>query len=179
MPTHGFQTPIWVETLFGKQGPILPTRQTSATVTQATSDNGNNALPRTDVLLHGRNIARRTIQSSPTPMQPLPVSGMRELHSSTALSTAIEFESLATYIDRGSRYGRYGTNPPKRLVDLEAGGFTYMPKRSQSLTQRLKVGFRQIPHYLRARPRHWFPHRWHQTQAANVQLLDNANTILW
>ena len=145
MPTHGFQAPIWVENLFGKQGPVLPTCRTSATVTQATSDNdGNDALPRTDVLLHGYDMARRTIQSSPTPMQPLPEPDIRELHSSTALSTAIEIESLATYIDRGSRYGRYGTNPPKRLIDLEAGGFTYMPKRSQSLTQRLKVGFRHI-----------------------------------
>ena len=145
MPTHGFQAPIWVENLFGKQVPLLPTCRTSATVTQATSDNdGNDVLPRTDVLLHGYDMARRTIQSSPTPMQPLPEPGIRELHSSTALSTAIEIERLATYIDPGSRYGPYGTNPPKRLIDLEAGGFTYMPKRSQSLTQRLKVGFRHI-----------------------------------
>ena len=159
MPTHGFQTPIWVENLFGKQGPILPTCRKSATVTQAASNNDNRGLPRTDVLLHGHNMARRTVQSSPTPMHALPESGIRELHSSTALSTAIEFESLATYIDRGSRYGRYGTNPPKRLIDLEAGGFTYMPKRSQSLTQRLKVIFRQIPVYLEARISHQHPHQ--------------------
>ena len=72
-------------------------------------------------------------------MQPLQ-SILGDLRSSTAISTAVEFETLATYIDRDPRYGRYGSNPPKRLIDLETGGFRYLPNHSQSLTQKLKVG---------------------------------------
>ncbi|KAL8792777.1 MAG: hypothetical protein Q9195_004665 [Heterodermia aff. obscurata] len=141
-PVHGLSTPIWAENLFGQHSPskpnLKPSKQpSSATVTLAPSDQNHAPLPGRNTLRQERNAVRRTIQSSPTPMQPHAASALNDLHSSTILSTSIEFESLFTYIDPGSRYGRFGTtNPPRRLVDLDGVKPIDESIYSQSLTQR-------------------------------------------
>ena len=148
MPAHGFRTPIWAENLFGEHSPGKPDskpseHQSSATVTLAPSNQDLVPLPGGNTLRQESNAARRAIQSSPTPMQPLAASALHDLRSSTVLSTSIEFESLVSYIDRGSRYGRFGTtNPPRRLVDLDSVKSINIPIHSQSLTQRPKKGRR-------------------------------------
>lgn len=142
MPVHGFRTPVWAENLFGQHSPGKPNlkpskHQSSATVTPIPSDQDQAPLPGRDTLRQERNAARRVIQSSPTPMQPLAASALHDFRSSTVLSTSIEFESLFAYIDRGSRYGRFGTtNPPRRLVDIDSVKRIDVPMQSQSLTQR-------------------------------------------
>lgn len=71
-------------------------------------------------------------------MQRIIPSTLGDLRSSTGVSAAFDFDSLSTYINRDSRYGRFGSNPPRRFDDWEAGRPFDPAKHSQSLTQRVK-----------------------------------------
>lgn len=146
MPTHNFRTPAWADQLFSVQ-----TSQDTTTPLSSRNTSGNQARERSQALSKlpltplvqsaAAERVRRAVRSSPASSTPPVMSALAGLRSSTQLSAAIDLDSLSSYLESSSAYGRYGSLTAGRVLPFDALEPNSSPAtvRSQSPTQRLEA----------------------------------------
>lgn len=146
MPAHNFRTPVWADQLFS-----MGASQDTTTPLPSRKSSGNQAQERSKALSKlsytspaqsaAATRVRRAVRSSPASSTPPVLSALAGLRSSTQLSAAIDLDSLSSYLESSSAYGRYGSLTAGRVLSFEALESLSSPTlvRSQSLTQRLKA----------------------------------------
>ena len=145
-PVHNIRTPVWADRLFGNGSswdtttPVSSRKATSIQIRAGIRSQDPEHILQ-DAQIQTSNAARRAVRSSPAFSPPLATISPSGLRSSTQLSATIDLDNLESYLERGSRYGPYGSLASSTVVPFDtletyALGF---PKRSQSLTQRLKA----------------------------------------
>lgn len=146
MPTHNFRTPAWADRLFS-----VETCQDTTTPLSSSNSSGNQARERSQALSKlpstplvqsaATERVRLAVRSSPASSTPPVKSALAGLRSSTQLSAAIDLDSLSSYLESSSAYGRYGSLTAGRVLPFEALEPISSPPiiHSQSPAQRLEA----------------------------------------